>query len=179
LRVYLWTAMQFVRQFSRRESLSNGAGEFRAPEKKAVPFWPFVVRNGPSWNLGMRTVVWVEYSPQVSMERQTYILFPLLALNFRSFSRVKKCYDVSRRALFCGGGGRLSDILVNFGPTYHSIIITSRTHTVNGQSLYNVAAFPCQFKTNPCLSGLRAPRLSASGRKDLSSPAKTTEQTKL
>ena len=115
-------------------------GGIPSTRKKAVPFWPFVVRNGPSWNLGMRTVVWVEYSPQVSMERQTYILFPLLALNFRSFSRVKKCYDVSRRALLCGGGGeaRLSEILVNFGPTYHSIIITSRTHTVNGQSLYNV-----------------------------------------
>ena len=32
---------------------------------------------------------------------------------------------------------------------------------------------------SPCLSVSRAPRLSASGRKYLSSPAKTTEQTKL
>ena len=82
--------MQFVRQFSRRESLSNGGGEFRAPEKKAGSLWPLVVRNGTSWDLGVRTVVWVEYSPQVSMERLTYILFPLLALNFRYFCRAKK-----------------------------------------------------------------------------------------
>ena len=110
-RAYLWTARQFVRQILRRESLSNGAGEFRAPETKAVPLWPFVVGHGPSWHLRMRTVVSVEYSPEVSMERQTYILFPLLALNFRYFCRAKKCYDVSRRALLCGEGADLAKLL--------------------------------------------------------------------
>ena len=51
-------------------------GGIPSTRKKAVPFWPFVVRNGPSWNLGMRTVVSVEYSPHVSMVRLTYILIP-------------------------------------------------------------------------------------------------------
>jgi hypothetical protein len=86
----LWAAMQGIRYFLRCEVLSNVAGEFRGPETKAVPLWPFVVRHGPSWNLGMRTVVSVQYSPPFSMERQTDILFPLLVHHYRYFCRAQK-----------------------------------------------------------------------------------------